>query len=69
MYIVFKGVSLGTRINCLLSLSITKADLVTKLSDIPEANLPSVVPEHGITAIALALKEPEEILAARLSLS
>ena len=66
---MFRGVSLGTKIRGLFSFSITKADLVTKLSEIPAASLPSVVPEQGITAIALALKEPEDILAAKFLLS
>ena len=47
----------------------TNAARVTRLSEIPAANLPSVVPDQGTMAIALALKEPDATLAARLSLS
>ena len=36
---------------------------------IPAASLPNVVPEQGTTAIALALKEPEDMLAAKFLLS
>ena len=68
MYIVFNGVSLGTRIRGLRSLSITSPARVTKLSEIPAASLPRGVPQQGTIAIALDLKEPEEILAARLLL-
>ena len=67
MYIVLNGVSRGTRISFLLSFNITVADRVKRLSETPDAILPNVVPEQGIMTMALALKEPEAILAATFS--
>ena len=66
---VANGVSLGTKINFLLSFSATIALLVARLSEIPAAIFPIVVPLVGQTIYASYLAEPEAGLAAKLLLS
>ena len=60
------GDSLGTIINLRLSFIETIALRVTKLSPMPAANLPKVVPLHGTITIASIFAEPLADFAAYL---
>ena len=53
------GASLGTMMSFLLSFIATMADRVTRLSEMPAANFPMVVPEQGQITTASIGADPE----------